>query len=81
LQFTITYALQSMDIILKSTDSVYSGKAIGFYEGQYFTSRHGNFGMEVNSDNTLCGQFFFNDISGTRNVSIGKFTKMPFVLK
>jgi hypothetical protein len=77
--FSLYYTLQDMDIVLKPIDSLNSGRLIGFINGTYFDSKHGNFGMSVNSNKTVCGQFFMNDPISKINVSIGQFTEIPWV--
>jgi hypothetical protein len=77
LLFNLHYNLQNLDINLKSVDSVYSGKAIGVWNGVVFKSLFGNFGMEINDNNTVCGQFFFSDNNPDTKVSIGKYSEVP----
>jgi hypothetical protein len=79
LLFSLYYTLQDMDIILKPVDSLNTGKVVGFINGTYFTSQHGNFGMSVNDNNTVCGQFFLSDKVSKVDVSIGQFTEIPWV--
>jgi hypothetical protein len=80
LVFTITHALQDMEIVLAPTDSFYRGKLVGVIGGKYFDSKYGNFGMSVNGSE-LCGQFFSSDNVSKTNVSIGQFSKVPWKYK
>jgi hypothetical protein len=79
LLFSVYYPLQDMDIILKPKDSLLSGKVVASINGKYFESKHGNLGLSKNDDNTVCGQFFFNDDIAKVDVSVGKFTDIPWV--
>ncbi len=74
--FAIHNSVTTMDIPLKAADSVYSGVCSGVYKGRYFNSNYGNFGMDKNTDNTICGQFFMHDLAQNISVSVGKFSKI-----
>jgi hypothetical protein len=76
--FTIHNSVTTMDVPLKSIDSVYSGQCTGIYKGRYFNSSYGNFGMDKNTDNTLCGQFFMQDLTQAISISVGKFSQVPY---
>jgi hypothetical protein len=80
LQISITYPMQNLEVVLKPTDSLLRGKIIGVYNGQVFESKHGNFGMDV-TGNSICGQFFSYDNVSRVNLSVGKFTNIPWSFK
>jgi hypothetical protein len=77
--FKINYNIQDLNIVLKPVDSIYTGKVSGYLRGKNFTSKYGNLGMSFNDDKTTCGQFFMQDNNQGIDVSIGQFTKIPWV--
>jgi hypothetical protein len=73
MQFNIYAPLQNFDLPLTFKDSFGTGTVTAIYKGITYGASYGNIGLNVNkNDNTVCGQFFYNQNS-TLFASEGRF--------
>lgn len=73
MQFNINAPLQDFDLPLTFKDSFGTGTVTAIYKGITYGASFGNLGFNVNkADNTVCGQFFYNQNS-TVFASEGRF--------
>ncbi len=72
---TIRYTMQSLDLPIRPTDTVYRAKLECYYKNQYFKADYGNIGLDVDLNN-VCGQFFAASSNPAININAGKFTNI-----
>jgi hypothetical protein len=81
MQFNINAPLQNFDLPLTFKDSFGTGTVTAIYKGITYGASFGNIGLNVNkSENTVCGQFFYNQNS-TVYASEGRFGSIRLINK